>query len=215
MGCRLRKHSSYPQGTHSLVGKTDIYIYRERDNHKLISEVILEECVKCSGSSEKGELLYREELALEKIQSPQSTQLTSSVELQAWRWDSEERIKWVYFWGLSENAFVLSWLKSWLHLCGHYCAANAWAGFSGPMACPSNLLINFFQVWCKVLGAGTSDWILPFVVVLHVSRTGVGQVHEPSEFTIRIGPVRQHSAYQRKDNWISIDWMLNISFWFR
>lgn len=55
--------------------------------------MILEECVKHSGSSEKGELLYREELALEKSQRPQSTQLTSSVELQAWRWDSEERIK--------------------------------------------------------------------------------------------------------------------------
>lgn len=63
------------------------------DSHKLISKVILEECIKHSGSSEKGELLYREELAVENSQNPQLTQLTSYVELQTWRWGREERIK--------------------------------------------------------------------------------------------------------------------------
>lgn len=46
--------------------------------------------------------------------------------------------------------------------------------------------------------------LLPFVVVLHVPGVRVGQVHESLEFTVRIVSVRHHSAFQRKENKLTL-----------
>lgn len=44
---QTEKTHSYPQGAHSLVGKTDTYT-----DHKPIREVIMEKCAKHCGNSE-------------------------------------------------------------------------------------------------------------------------------------------------------------------